>query len=131
MPPFTITASPLAAAPAALLLSFLLLCKKKKNAIKAGQKQAGTQAVYLEKEEKNSKGRGVRVCVWGGDSSVGLHTTHYLCFMLEKILLDLLEHSRMNAISSKKLTQLLNVRYTVYFRFSHCVVSVPVLHFHS
>ncbi len=31
MPPFTITASPLAAAFAALLLSFLLLCKKKKK----------------------------------------------------------------------------------------------------
>lgn len=59
MPPFTITAFPLAAALGALLLSFsssLQKKKREKKAIKAGQKQAGTQALYLEEEKKkNSK----------------------------------------------------------------------------
>lgn len=71
MPPFTNTASPLAAALAALLLSFLLLCKKKrgkrKKAIKAGQKRARMQVVYLEKEKKKkARGSGVGVCLYVG-----------------------------------------------------------------
>lgn len=91
MPPFTITASPLAAALTALLLSFLPSLqkeKKKEKAIKAGQKQARrTQVMYLE-EKKNSKGRGSWECLRGGgaDSSVGIHTTHYLCFILKESL---------------------------------------------
>lgn len=76
MPPFTNTASPLAAALAALLLSFLFLCKKKeKKAIKAGQKRARMQVVYLEKEkEKQEEAVWECVCMWGGDSSAGVHT---------------------------------------------------------
>lgn len=85
MPPFTITASPLAAALTALLLSFLPSLqkgKKKEKAIKAGQKQARrTQVMYLE-EKKNSKGRGSWECLRGGglilQSGFTLHTISVL-----------------------------------------------------
>ena len=55
MPPFTNTASPLAAALGALLLSFLVLCEGKKKEIKMGQKHAGRQVVYLENKKRNSR----------------------------------------------------------------------------
>lgn len=55
MPPFTNTASPLAAALSALLLSFLVPCEGGKKAIKMGQKQAATQVVYLENKKRNNR----------------------------------------------------------------------------
>lgn len=80
MPPFTITASPLAAALAVVLLSFLLLCKKKKKKkqLKQDKKQAGTQAVYLEKEKKKTAREGVWECVfvWGVVSLQSGSTLH-------------------------------------------------------
>lgn len=66
MLPFTNTASPLAAALAALLLPFLLLWGKKK-AIKAGQKQARTQVVHLENKER-ATGRGVESGIFSSHS---------------------------------------------------------------
>lgn len=48
--------------------------KEKEKAIKAGQKQARAQTVYLEKEKKESAWE----CVWGSDSSVGVHIVSVL-----------------------------------------------------
>lgn len=103
--------------PRRLVVVFSSSLQKKKQ-LKLDKNKLEHKQCTWKKKTKTAR-EGVCECVWGSDSSVGLHTTHYLCFMLEKILLDLLEHSRMNAISSKKLTQLLNVGY-IFLIFPLC-----------
>lgn len=116
MRPFTITASPFAAALAALLLSSTSSSLQKK-AIKAGQKQARAQAVYLEKNKESAW-----ECVWGSDSSVG--GSHYLSFISKRSLPDLFGHSRMNAVSSKSHK---DSGLDIYLCFSSCSSDVLVL----
>lgn len=87
MPPFTNTASPLAAALAALLLSFLLLCKKKNQLKQDKNKLEHKWFTWKKKKKQQEEGVWECVCVWGGDSSVGVHTFSIWTFTHEWNLL--------------------------------------------
>lgn len=107
--------------------SFAAKGEKKEKAIKAGQKQARrTQVMYLE-EKKNSKGRGSWECLRGGgaDSSVGIHTTHYLCFILKESL-----WSYLNICAWTQSPQLQILCQIYIFHFAVCAISDSVLQFH-
>lgn len=85
MPPFTITASPFAAALAALLLSSTsssLQKKKKKKEKQLKQdknKLEHKQCTWKKKKKVKTAQEGTWECVWGSDSPVG--GSHYLSFI--------------------------------------------------
>lgn len=107
--------------PCCCLLLLLLLCKKKKKKkqLKQDKNKLEHKQCTWKKKKKNSKGRCVGVCVGRWFFSRG---SHYLSFIPEKSLPDLFEHSRMNAISSKRLTQGLSVGYIflIFLLFCYC-----------
>lgn len=90
--------------------------KRGKKAIKAGQKRARMQVVYLEKEKKSKRKRCGSVTVCG------------VVILQQGATLSLFEHSRMNEISSERLSQPLSVGYIFMISL---LVYWKYLYFHS
>lgn len=105
--------------PRRLVVVFCFFFSAKK-AIKAGQKQARAKAVYLGKKHGKVR-RSVGVAAI---RQSGLTISQF--YVWEK-LLDLFEHSCMNAISTKRLKQGLRYIFEIFLLFCYVHVLVPPL----